>query len=93
MLEDSQEEYADKWESTEVELGQDDFRDLFAHIRTIYRKDKLRGTLQKEFQDYVLGDLTPRRAVDFVDDVLDPYATCMRLCQGHLMKAPRVLRK
>ena len=72
--EDSQEEYATKWENREVELGRDDFRDLFAHIRTIHRKEKLRDTFQKEFQEYVVGDLTPQRAAEFVDDILDPYA-------------------
>ena len=71
---DSKSKYTDQWEKTEVDLGRDSFRDLFAHIRTIYRKDKLRGSLQKEFQDYVLGDLTPEAAMTFVDDVLEPYA-------------------
>ena len=71
---DSQDEYAAKWEGIEEELGRDNFRDLFAHIRMIYRKEKLRGTLQKEFQDHVLGDLTPEKAMQFVDDVLEPYA-------------------
>ena len=42
----SQEDYSDKWEGIEEELGRDGFSDLFAHIRMIYRKDKLRGTLE-----------------------------------------------
>lgn len=71
----SSDEYGKRWEDIEEELGRDDFRDLFAHIRTIYRKDKLRGTLQREFQDYVLskyvGDKGAKR---FVDDMLEPYA-------------------
>ena len=71
---DSQDEYTERWENIEEELGRDNFRDLFAHIRTIYRKDKLRFTLQKEFQDYVLGDLSPKRAMEFVDNLLEPYA-------------------
>ena len=83
MLPSSQDEYTRLWENIEVELGRDDFRDLFAHIRTIYRKDKLRGTLQREFQDHVLGDLNAEKddkeaaneAVKFLNDVLDPYAT------------------
>ena len=70
----SQDEYAVKWESVEEELGRDNFRDLFAHIRMIYRKDKLRGTLENEFQTYVLGGLTPKKAIEFVDDELEPYA-------------------
>ena len=70
MPPDSRDEYTERWEVIEEELGRDDFRDLFAHIRTIYRKDKLRGSLQKEFQDYVLGGLSPKQ---FIDDVLEPY--------------------
>ena len=70
----SQDEYAVKWESIEEELGRDDFRDLFAHIRMIYRKDKLRGSLENEFQTYVLNGLTSKKAIDFVDDELEPYA-------------------
>ena len=60
----SQDEYAVKWESIEEELGRDDFRDLFAHIRMIYRKDKLRGSLENEFQTYVLSGLTSKKAID-----------------------------
>ena len=70
----TQDEYAAKWESMEEELGRDDFRDLFAHIRMIYRKDKLRGTLEKEFQSNVLGELSSEKAIEFVDNVLEPYA-------------------
>ena len=70
----SQDEYAVKWEGVEEELGRDNFRDLFAHIRMIYRKDKLRGTLENEFQTYVLGDLSSKKASEFVDDELEPYA-------------------
>ena len=70
----SQDDYAVKWEGIEEKLGREDFRDLFAHIRTIYRKDKLRESLEKEFQTHVLGDLNSGKAITFIDDVLEPYA-------------------
>ena len=70
----SQDDYAVKWEGIEEELGREDFRDLFAHIRTIHRKDKLRESLEKEFQTHVLSDLNSRKAIAFVDDQLEPYA-------------------
>ena len=69
-----QEEYARKWEGLEEGLGRESFRDLFAHIRMIYRKDKLRGTLDREFRDYVLGELGPEETKEFIDEVLEPYA-------------------
>ena len=76
----SQEEYSDKWEGIEEELGRDAFRDLFAHIRMIYRKDKLRSTLEKEFQSHVfLDDLNSNRAISFVDEKLVPYANAYEI--------------
>ena len=68
---DSQAGYAHKWESHEEELGRGDFRNLFAHIRMIYRRDKQRGTLQAEFRENVLSRYD---APQFVDEVLEPYA-------------------
>ena len=70
----SQNEYAKKWENLEERLGRESFRDLFAHIRMTYRKDKLRGTLDREFRDHILRELTTERATRFVDDELEPYA-------------------
>ena len=65
--------YVAKWEGIELELGRDNFRDLFAHIRMIYRKEKQRrGTLEDEFRDFVLNSI--EGGEKFIDDVLDPYA-------------------
>ena len=63
--------YTEVWEDTEESLGRDNFRDLFAHIRMIYKKDKARGALNQEFRDDVLGNLDGR---NFIDEVLRPYA-------------------
>ena len=64
-------EYAAKWEELEEELGRDKFRELFAHIRMIYGKDKLRVTLQEGFREQVLSK---ESGPPFIDDVLVPYA-------------------
>ena len=64
-------EYTEKWEDMEEELNRDSFRELFAHIRMIFMKSKMRGTLQQEFQDNVLSRVQGR---EFIDDVLEPYA-------------------
>lgn len=65
--------YVANWEGIELELGRDNFRDLFAHIRMIYRKEKQRrGTLEDEFRDFVLNSI--EGGEKFIDDVLDPYA-------------------
>lgn len=72
-IEDSaQELYGEKWENVEEKLGRDSFRDLFAHIRMISLKTKLRRTLQQDFQENILGQTDGKH---FIDDTLEPYAT------------------
>ena len=63
--------YTKKWETIEENLGRDGFRDLFAHIRMTYMKNKLRGTLQQEFKDNVLKSANRE---SFIDEELKPYA-------------------
>ena len=67
------ETYTAKWEALEEDLGREDFRDLFGHIRTLYAKEKARGALNKEFRDVVLKGENADGAV-FVDRVLEPLA-------------------
>ena len=69
-------QYTKKWEDIEEDLNRDNFRDLFAHIRMIYMKNKMRGTLQQEFQDNVLKS---EKRVSFIDDVLEPYADAYKI--------------
>ena len=63
--------YAKEWSHIESSLGRDAFGDLFAHIRTIYAKQKQRATLVKEFQDHVTEYKNP---IDLIDKVIKPYA-------------------
>ena len=65
-------DYARKWEDTEESLGRDRFRDLFAHIRMIRLKSKLRSTLQADFENKILTKVS---GAAFIDDVLEPYAS------------------
>ena len=71
MNEDTQSKYTNSWEDIEEGVGRDGFRDIFSHIRMIYLKNKLRGTLQQEFQDGVLNRID---GANFIDEVLVPYA-------------------
>ena len=66
-----QQEYSDKWEDIEQELGRDRFGDLFVHIRMVCAKAKARRNLQDEFRDFVLKE---RSGADFIDHTLEPYA-------------------
>ena len=63
--------YAQLWEDEEEDLGRDNFRALFAHIRTIYGKEKLRKTLLEGFRESVKPVANPRH---FITDVLKPYS-------------------
>ena len=71
MNSDIRSRYTNIWESLEEEVGRDGFREIFAHIRMIRLKSKLRGTLQQEFQDHVLKGVDGAR---FIDETLVPYA-------------------
>ena len=66
-----QQEYSDKWENIEQELGRDRFGELFAHVRMVFAKAKARRNLQDEFQEFVLKEYT---GAAFIDRTLEPYA-------------------
>lgn len=63
--------YAKEWTRIESDLGRDAFGELFAHVRTIYAKQKQRSTLVKEFKEHVTDYNTP---TILVDDIIKPYA-------------------
>ena len=68
--------YTNEWEAIEEDLGREDFRDLFAHIRMIHVKSKARGNLSREFREGVLQAVS---GVDFIDDTLTPMANAYRI--------------
>ena len=72
IADSDQDAYGEKWENIEESLGREDFRDLFSHIRMIKLKTKLRSTLQTDFQESVLKMIP---GADFIDNILEPYAT------------------
>lgn len=68
------EDYTEKWEDAEQELGRELFSDLFLHIRLIHTKRRSEQNLLREFPEQVLNSYLPDRAKEFVDDVVVPYA-------------------
>ncbi len=66
-----QDAYNAEWEALEDGLGRQAFGDLFAHLRMIHRKQKMRGTLEREFRDYVKPMENPRH---FINEELRPSA-------------------
>ncbi|KAB2953464.1 DUF262 domain-containing protein [Heliorestis acidaminivorans] len=69
-----QDSYTKKWETEEDNLGRDGFKELFAHIRMIYRKRKLEKTVLQEVREHVKPT---NNAKAFIDEVLIPFAQAM----------------
>jgi hypothetical protein len=69
-----QDSYAKKWETAEENLGRAAFDDLFAHIRMIHVKQKLRTTTLKEIREHVKPEAAPMK---FIDEQLTPYADAL----------------
>ncbi len=69
---DKQEDYNERWEDAEEELGRDAFSDLFGYIRMIYRKQKLRESVLKEFREHVVKQTDDSKKL--IDEVLIPFA-------------------
>ncbi|MGI5187637.1 DUF262 domain-containing protein [Promicromonospora sp. CA-289599] len=68
-------EYAKTWEDLEEELGRDEFGDLFLYLRLIVSKTRVERSLLIEFPEQVLKPYLPAKGKQFVDDVLEPFAT------------------
>ena len=64
--------YTAKWEDIEVDLGRDSFNSLLSHIRMVYLKSKLHGTLVDEFERAVFNGNHDRGEI--ITDVIEPYA-------------------
>ncbi len=71
--------YTEVWENIEDDIGRDNFRDLFTHIRMIFMKVKARGELSEEFRSGVLNHV---KNGDFMDEVLTPYADVYKIAIG-----------
>lgn len=66
--------YTKKWEDTEVDLTRDGFNDLLGQIRMIRLKNKPRKSIQEEYNESIINDLTPSKAKAFMDNTLFKYS-------------------
>lgn len=73
---EQQEKYTNIWENEEEDLGRETFQELFAHIRMIYRKAKLRETALNEFRKHIQPQKEPQK---FIDEVLKPYSDSLEI--------------
>lgn len=72
-----EEALAQRWEDLETTLGRDRFSSLFTHIRMIFERDKPRSALESGFPECV--PLFHKKPLEFVDQVLEPYADALTL--------------
>ena len=68
-------EYNERWEDMEVQLGRSGFNDLFTYVRMIYAKEKAKKSLLDEFQNHVLSVV--RESESLISEVLEPYASAL----------------
>jgi hypothetical protein len=76
--------YTEKWEQMEINIGRNNFQDLFGHIRMIKRKRKAQQTILEEFEKYVQSNHNPR---EVIDDILRPYAKSFHVVQNASYKS------
>lgn len=69
--------YTELWEDMEDRLGRDNFNDLFAHIRMIFRKEKYRRSVLDEFTDYVVAPYASSKRL--MDEALLPYSDTLEV--------------
>ena len=70
--EGSRQYYTDKWEDIEVDLGRDAFNSLLSHIRMIYSKNKLHGTLVAEFEKNVFNEYENKE--ELITEIIEPFS-------------------
>lgn len=78
--ETERDEYSERWEDMEVELGRSGFNDLFAYVRMIYGKEKAKRALLEEFRSQVLEKVPSPKLL--VNDVLEPYAEALSVVRN-----------
>ena len=75
--EDKQDDYNDRWEEMEIELGRAGFNDLFSFIRMIYAKEKAKKSILEEFRQHVLSKI--KNPENLLEEVLEPYASALAI--------------
>ena len=83
---DYQQKYTDIWEQEEEDLGREAFQELFAHVRMIYRKAKLRETALNEFRKYIQPQNEPQK---FIDEILKPYSDALQIIKTGTYQSDR----
>lgn len=73
--EKEREEYSQRWEDMEIELGRSGFNDMFSYVRMIYAKEKAKRSLLEEFRTHVLTKVKEPKKL--ISDVLEPFSSTL----------------
>jgi len=71
------ENYNERWEDMEVELGRGGFNDLFTYVRMIHAKEKAKRSLLDEFREHVLKENSEPDKL--ISEILEPYANALAI--------------
>lgn len=77
IAKEKQDAYSDRWEDMEVNLGREEFNELFSYVRMIYAKDKPQNSILKEFGNHVLSKVAS--PTQLIEKVLEPYAAALAI--------------
>lgn len=84
-IQTNQDEYTQKWEDLEQELGRNRFNELFTHIRMIKLKNKAQRSILEEFKELVIPEICS--ISDFIDDELSSYASAFSALKNNNYQA------
>lgn len=73
------ESYTEKWDDIEEELGRENFRDLFTHIRMIHMRRKAQEALDEEFLKHIINKENSDNLRSFMNDTLEPMAKAYQI--------------
>jgi hypothetical protein len=74
---DEAEDYNDRWEDMEVELGREGFNDLFTYVRMIYAREKAKRSLLEEFKTHVISKVADPDLL--ISNVLEPHSIALSI--------------
>lgn len=72
---EKRDDFQERWEDMEVELGRGGFNDLFSYVRMIYAKEKAKKSLLEEFREHVLSRHPEPEKL--IGDLLEPFASAL----------------
>jgi hypothetical protein len=78
-------DYNERWEEMEVELGRGGFNDLFSYVRMIYAREKAKRSLLEEFKAHVITQVPEPDTL--ISNILEPHANALAIVRQSCYEA------